>query len=94
MEMLASLIMWPRPRQQIRSPIPVRLHKKLCFETVYFTYPAVLKKMFENVDRRTNGRACLYFIFTYESKGSGELKKRTKSMHICLGSVAVTSLEK
>ena len=40
-----------------------------------FDWPS---ETFEECGRQTDDAVCLHFKLTYESKGSGELKKQTK----------------
>ena len=67
---VATLVMWPRPREQTFVP-PSHWGSTWNLAS---TGPAVLeKKIFENGGRTDNDR-CLYYKLTNEPEGSGELK--------------------
>ena len=75
MGVAAILVMWPRPRKQTSVP-PTHGGSTWNLASIG---PAVLeKKIFENGGWTTDGwmddGACLYYKFTNDPKGSGELK--------------------
>ena len=68
---VAILIMWPRCGKQTFVP---PAHEGSIWNLALIGPVVSEEKTFDECGQQTDGGACLYYYFTHEPKGSGELK--------------------